>query len=62
MAQVEALRRKLADDRQTVLPSADTAAMLFLALLVSGQISVRKVDGRQPLATKPIAQPIDLAA
>jgi transposase-like protein len=47
---------------QTVLPSADTAAMLFWALLASGQISMRKVDGWQTLATKPIDQPIDLAA
>ncbi len=46
---------------QTVLPSADTAAMLFWALLASGQINMRKVDGWQPLATKP-DQPIDLAA
>ncbi len=47
---------------QTVLPSADTAAMLFWALLASGQINMRKVDGWQTLAEKPIAQPIDLAA
>ena len=47
---------------QTVLPSAETAAMLFWALLASGQITMRKVDGRQTLATQPIAQPIDLAA
>ena len=47
---------------QTVLPSADTAAMLFWALLASGQINMRKVDGWQSLATKPIDQPIDLAA
>jgi hypothetical protein len=47
---------------QTVLPSADTAAMLFWALLASGQISMRKVDGWQTLTTKPIDQPIDLAA
>jgi transposase-like protein len=47
---------------QTVLPSADTAAMLFWSLLASGQISMRKVDGWQTLATKPIDQPIDLAA
>ena len=33
---------------QTVLPSADTAAMLFWALLASGQINMRKVDGWQP--------------
>ena len=44
---------------QTVLPSADTAAMLFWALLASGQI--RKVDGWQTLL-KPSNQPIDLAA
>ena len=47
---------------QTVLPSADTAAMLFWALLASGQINMRKVDGWQTLAAKPIDQPIDLAA
>src|ERR1700716_262678 len=47
---------------QTVLPSADTAAMLFWALLASGQINMRKVDGWQTLSTKPIGQPIDLAA
>jgi len=45
-----------------VLPSADTAAMLFWALLASGQINMRKVDGWQTLATKLIDQPIDLAA
>jgi hypothetical protein len=32
---------------QTVLPSAETAAMLFWALLASGQIAMRKVDGWQ---------------
>src|SRR6516225_273887 len=47
---------------QTVLPSADTASMLFWALLASGQISMRKVDGWQSLATKPIDQQFDLAA
>src|SRR5246500_4702793 len=47
---------------QTVLPSADMAAMLFWALLASGQINMRKVDGWKTLATKPIDQPIDLAA
>ena len=30
---------------QTVLPSAETTAMLFWALLASGQITMRKVDG-----------------
>ena len=47
---------------QTVLPSAETAAMLFWALLASGQINMRRVDGWQTLAAKPIDQPIDLAA
>jgi transposase-like protein len=47
---------------QTVLPSAETAAMLFWALLASGQINMRKIDGWRTLATSPIAQPIDLAA
>jgi transposase-like protein len=47
---------------QTVLPSVETAAMLFWALLASGQISMRKVDGWQTLANKLIVQPVDLAA
>ncbi|MGH7212152.1 MAG: IS256 family transposase, partial [Acetobacteraceae bacterium] len=47
---------------QTVLPSADTAAMLFWALLASGQIVMRKVDGWQTLAEQPSKQVIDLAA
>jgi hypothetical protein len=45
-----------------VLPSAETAAMLFWALLASGQINMRKVDGWQTLSAKLIDQPIDLAA
>ena len=48
---------------QTVLPSAETAAMLFWALMASGQISMRKVDGWQTLGEKPAAAvPLDLAA
>ena len=47
---------------QTVLPCAETAAMLFWALLTSGQITMRKVDGWQTLAEKPDNQIIDLAA
>ena len=47
---------------QTVLPSAETAAMLFWALLASGQITMRKVDGWQSLAEKPSDQIFDLAA
>jgi putative transposase len=48
---------------QTVLPSAETAAMLFWALLASGQITMRKVDGWQSLGETLSEQtPIDLAA
>ena len=47
---------------QTVLPSAETAAMLFWALLASGQIIMRKVDGWTSLDEKPSDQIIDLAA
>ena len=47
---------------QTVLPSAETAAMLFWALLASGQITLRKVDGWQSLNEKASDQIIDLAA
>ena len=44
---------------QTVLPSAETAAMLFWALLASGQITMRKVDGWPTLAEKPTDPPTD---
>src|ERR1700676_5601970 len=47
---------------QTVLRSAEPAAMLFWALLASGQITMRKVDGWRSLAEKPSDQIIDLAA
>jgi transposase-like protein len=47
---------------QTVLPSAETAAMLFWALLASGQITMRKVDGWQSLGQPPSGCTIDLAA
>ena len=47
---------------QTVLPSAETAAMLFWALLASGQITMRKVDGWHSLTQKLADKPIDLAA
>jgi len=48
---------------QTVLPSAETAAMLFWALLASGQITMRKVNGWQTLGEKlAAAVPVDLAA
>jgi putative transposase len=47
---------------QTLLPSAETAAMLFWALLASGQITMRKIDGWQTLNEKPSDPAIDLAA
>jgi putative transposase len=47
---------------QTVLPSAETAAMLFWALLAAGQITMRKVDGWQTLNQKLADKPFDLAA
>jgi putative transposase len=52
---------------QTVLPSAESAAMLFWALMASGQITMRKVDGWKTLAEKPagglvVSQEIDIAA
>jgi putative transposase len=56
----EEFRRRI--KTQTVLPSAETAAMLFWALLASGQISMRKVDGWQSLAQPPAKSGIDLAA
>jgi transposase-like protein len=45
---------------QAVLPSTDTAAMSFWALLTSGQINLRKVDGWRMLNTKPIDQVLGL--
>ena len=57
----EEFRRRI--KTQTVLPSAETAAMLLWALLASGQITMRKVDGWQALAEPPAAVlPVDLAA
>jgi putative transposase len=47
---------------QTVLPSAETAAMLFWALLAAGQITMRKVNGWQTLTCKLADEPVDLAA
>jgi hypothetical protein len=47
---------------QTVLPSAETAAMLLWALLATGQTSMRKIDGWQSLGHPPAKSSIDLAA
>ena len=57
----EEFRRRI--KTQTVLPSAETAAMLFWALMASGQITMRKVDGWETLA-EPLAAAgtVDLAA
>src|SRR5260370_11833644 len=46
---------------QTVLPSPETAAMLFWALLASAQITMRKVDGWHRLAHKLSENPGALA-
>jgi putative transposase len=57
----EEFRRRI--KTQSVLPSAETAAMLFWALLASGQFTMRKVDGWQTL-TEPLSSgvPLELAA
>jgi putative transposase len=47
---------------QCMLPCAETACMLFWALLASGQITLRKVDGWKTLHVAPARQPLDLAA
>ena len=56
----EEFRRRI--KTQTLLPSAESAAMLFWALLASGQIRLRKVDGWQTLGEKLSEEVIDLAA
>src|SRR5438477_7065916 len=56
----EEFKRRI--NTQTVLPSAETAAMLFWALLAAGQITMRKVDGWQTLNQKLADKPFDLAA
>jgi putative transposase len=45
---------------QCLLPSAETAAMLFWALLASGQITMRRVDGGPTPERSP--SDLDLAA
>jgi putative transposase len=54
----EEFRRRI--KTQCVLPCAETACMLFWALLADGQITLRKVDGWQTLAEQPTR--LDLAA
>jgi putative transposase len=46
-----------------VLPSAEIAAVLFWALMTSGQITLRRVNGWQTLGEKLAdSVPVDLAA
>jgi putative transposase len=47
---------------QCMLPCAETACMLFWALLASGQITMRKVDGWPSLHVAAAKLPLDLAA
>lgn len=56
----EEFRRRI--KTQTVLPSAETVPMLLWALLASGQIQMRKVDGWETLSQPLEEMPIDLAA
>ena len=56
----EEFRRRI--KTRTVLPDAETAPMLFWALLASGQIVMRKVDGWETLAEPLSTTSIDLAA
>ena len=54
----EEFKRRI--ETQCLLPCAETAAMLFWALLASGQITLRRVDGWPTLERSP--PDLDLAA
>ena len=56
----EEFRRRI--KTQAVLPDAETAPMLFWALLASGQIVMRKVDGWLTLSQPLDPEALDLAA
>lgn len=56
----EEFRRRI--KTQTVLPCAETVPMLFWALLASGQIQMRKVDGWQTLSLPLEPMSLDLVA
>jgi transposase-like protein len=56
----EEFRRRI--KTQAVLPCAETVPMLFWALLASGQIQMRKVDGWQTLGQPVAPMPLDQAA
>ena len=56
----EEFRRRI--KTRTVLPDAETAPMLFWALMASGQIVMRKVDGWETLSQPIATETLDLAA
>ena len=56
----EEFRRRI--KTQTVLPCAETVPMLLWALLASGQIQLRKIDGWETLAHPLEPMALDLAA
>jgi hypothetical protein len=56
----EEFRRRI--KTQTVLPDAETATMLFWALLASGQIVMRKMDGWETLSQPIHPESLDIAA
>ena len=56
----EEFRRRI--KTQTVLPCAETVPMLLWALLASGQIQMRKVDGWETLSQPLVPMSLDLAA
>ncbi|MBS0311924.1 MAG: IS256 family transposase [Proteobacteria bacterium] len=56
----EEFRRRI--KTQCVMPSGQTVCMLFWALLASGQITLRKVDGWQTLREPPCELELDRAA
>jgi len=56
----EEFRRRI--KTQTVLPCAETVPMLLWALLASGQIQMRKVDGWETLSQPLDPMSLDLAA
>ena len=51
----EEFKRRI--ETQSVLPSAETAAMLFWALLAAGQITLRRADGWHTLDQEPSKEP-----
>jgi putative transposase len=56
----EELKRRI--KTQCLLPCAETACLLFWALVASGQIKLRKIDGWQSLHVPPAKQRLDEAA